>query len=95
MTLIINNEKIRNKDKHVSKVFTLIRNHYQFIDTIKKVKYKYSILVYLPQVFIKFLFYKKHVLLLNNISLDTTKLQNDKFELNYHTIEKAIKKLLL
>ena len=31
-----------------------------------------------------------NVLLLNNISLDTKKLQNEKFELNYPTIEKAI-----
>ena len=69
-------------------------SHYQFIDTIKKVKYKYSILIYMPQLFIKFLFFKKHVLLLNNISLDTKKLQNEKFELNYPTIEKAIKNLL-
>ena len=35
------------------------------------------------------------VLFLNNISLDTKKLQNDKFELNYPTIEKAIINLLL
>ena len=69
-------------------------SHYQFINTIKKVKYKYSILIYMPQVLIKFLFFKKHVLLLNNISLDTKKLQNEKFELNYPTIEKAIKNLL-
>ena len=70
-------------------------SHYQFINTIKKVKYKYSILLYMPQVLIKFLFFKKHVLLLNNISLDTKKLQNEKFELNYPTIEKAITNLLL
>ena len=49
----------------------------------------------MPQVLIKFLFFKKHVLLLNNISLDTKKLQNEKFELNYPTIEKAITNLLL
>ena len=87
------------KNKKIKGVYNLASrdniSHYQFINTIKKVKYKYSILVYMPQVFIKFLFFKKHVLLLNDISLDTKKLQNDKFELNYPTIEKAITNLLL
>jgi len=70
-------------------------SHYQFINTIKKVKYKYSLLLNMPKLFIKLLFPQKHVLLLNNITLDTKKLQNEKFELKYPTIEKAITNLLL
>lgn len=70
-------------------------SHYQFIDMIKKVKYTYSMLIYMPQLLIKLIFFKKHVLLLNNISLDTKKIQNENFELKYPTIEKAITNLLL
>ena len=49
-------------------------NNYEFVETIRNLKFSYAILIKIPKFLIKIIFYKKYVLLLNNVSLNTKNL---------------------
>lgn len=69
-------------------------SNYEFVETIRNLKFSYAILIKIPEFLIKILFYKKYVLLLNNISLNTKKLRETGFEWKFKSTKLAMKNIL-
>ena len=57
---------------------------------IQRSKYPNSLIIKIPRFIIELLLIQKKVLIFNNISLDTRKLQSTRFKFKHPTIEKLI-----
>ena len=66
------------------------KSYYHFIKMIQRSKYPNSLIIKIPRFIIELLLIQKKVLIFNNISLDTRKLQSTRFKFKYTTIEKLI-----
>ena len=69
-------------------------NNYEFVETIRNLKFSYAILIKIPKFLIKIIFYKKYVLLLNNVSLNTKKLRDTGFKWKFKSTKLAMKDIL-
>lgn len=69
-------------------------SNYEFVETIRNLKFSYAILIKIPEFLIKILFYKKYVLLLNNLSLNTDKLRDTGFKWRFKSSKLAMKDIL-
>ena len=84
--------------KNINGVFNLSSpqhiSHYEFIKTLQKIKYIKSKIIYAPRFLMNLLFYRKKVLLFNEVILCTQKVKKTQFKWDYPEIGAALKQLL-
>lgn len=82
----INNESINEAYNILSQNST----NYIFISNIKKILYKYALLIYIPKLLVKLIFGSQSKIILNEISLSSEKIKKTGFKCQIDTLEKAI-----
>jgi len=68
--------------------------NYDFINTLKKIKYKKSFLIHLPKPLVSIILGEKSLLIFNDIQLSSKKMQNTGFKYTHPTIQKALQAII-
>ena len=86
------------KNKKIQGIFNLSSpentSNFEFVNMFKTLKYKRSILIYIPKKILYWIFGEKTKLFLNKVSLSTNKIQTTGFEWKYPTLKMTLKELL-